>query len=104
MLLLLCNTYVESMSQEKKEDKAADEVLSGEVEWEVYFNKVSKFLSKNDTIKCIPTNTLQKATSIHLLIAENSEFLRGNTSCGESESVEMYQMLIFPHRPASMSP
>ena len=26
--------------KEKKEDKAPDEVLSGEVEWEVYFNKV----------------------------------------------------------------
>ena len=55
-------------------------------------------------MKCISTNTLQKATSIHLLIAENSEFLRGNTSYGESESVEMDQMQIFPHRPASMSP
>ena len=31
---------LETISQEKKEDKAADEVLSGEVEWEVYFNKV----------------------------------------------------------------
>ena len=46
-------------------------------------------------MKCISTNTLQKATSIHLLIAENSKFLRGNTSCGESESVEMDQMQIF---------
>ena len=46
-------------------------------------------------MKCISTNTLQKATSIHLLIAENSKFLRGNTSCGVSESVEMDQMQIF---------
>ena len=59
---------------------------------------------KNGTMKCISTSTLQKATSIHLLIAENSKFLRGNTSCGESESVEMDQMQIFPHRPVSIFP
>jgi len=31
--------------KEDKDDRAAEEVLSGDVEWEVYFNKASFFLS-----------------------------------------------------------
>ena len=29
--------------KEDKDDRAAEEVLSGDVEWEVYFNKVRQF-------------------------------------------------------------